>query len=188
MRKTKLEKTFQSEFSKSVKNHFNNLDINYFFNKQHIAVELIEIFPKSKIKNYFDKLGVVGVPYYYKKIKDLGDQNPYDCFVRFNKQHIAFELKMNASVKTFNFKQMFHKREHELYYLALEELMGFKAYVIINHYLRTPKHKINTIFCLSVKQAIWFHAKGSVSLEKIEKNAIKLNKVKGFIDLTQIIY
>lgn len=151
MRKTKLEKTFQSEFSKSVKNHFNNLQI----------------------------------PYYYKKIKDLGDQNPYDCFLRFNKQHIAFELKMNSSVKTFNFRQMFYKREHELYHLALEEQIGFKGYVIINHYLRT--HQINAIFCLSVNQTIQYHKKGSVQLEEIEKDTIKLSKVKGFIDLTKII-
>ena len=34
------------------------------------------------------------IPFLQKKIKDLGELNWYDCFVRFKGKHVAMELKM----------------------------------------------------------------------------------------------
>lgn len=117
----------------------------------------------------------------YRKIPDLGFQNPFDCWTLHSGNYIAWELKRNTAKGTFNFKTFFSKREHELYALNRVIQAGGRSGVLINHY---EKGKRNHAYLVHTKDAIRWHATGkSIKLEELKAFGVQVPRVTGGWDL-----
>jgi len=151
--KRHLEKSFQSEWTLSIKEYFRINEIDFIYRKETDNVVIMN----------------TGI-----RIKGL-----YDCYARYNGKHLGMELKISKAVSIINFKSLFsEKQKHELNNLQKEEDTGHHGWVIINHYCKKGKHNINKVYAISIDRAKEFYAIGSVHIDVVRDFSFEVKKMK----------